>query len=275
MFAESPFSPRGDDAASLPHTDLSNQREVTFRSNDYIDSVSEETPLLQCGDAGRSSYRGESRSRSRSCSSSIESIQTTSPKSRQRWPTLIALAFLTTAVFLTLFFGFAAPSGIEAYSRQAAQIRFQNASVVSATSSELQVRIHADFALDGSQVHSKSLRDFGRLATWIAREVETEQTELYVRLPEYGDEIVGTAIIPSIKLNIRSGAANHINIVIHLIPGDVTSIPLVVNDWFDGRLAYLKLHGAASIGIRSGLLRLSSQKISENILIDGRITLRC
>lgn len=187
---------------------------------------------------------------------------------KKRWPSIVALVVLFIAVALIML-GFLATEGIQEYAMQAADFKPTKLSLDSLTDAGVRVRIEGDFTMDASRVHKESVRNIGRFGTWIAREAETGATEVDVYLPEYDMVRVGTAKIPGIKVNIRNGHTTHVAFFAHLEPGRFDNLRNIANDWMDGRLGQIRLKGKADIPLRSGLVRLGSQTISESFTFEG------
>lgn len=166
-----------------------------------------------------------------SASDSLRSHQ----KKPRRWPTIVALSILSLAVLTILGFGFAAPAVVEEYAKQALVFEPTKLSIDSFTGEGVVARIQGAFTLDGTRVRKKSVRDLGRAGTWIAREVESEESKLKVYLPEYGNLLLGTAKVPPVKVNIRDRHWNHIDILTELRPGNVKVVRRVAEDWLDGK----------------------------------------
>lgn len=229
---------------------------------------SESTPLLRHeGTYGISYGTDNPRRPSASTTHSIEG-PTKHPRSR-RWPIVIAITTLLAAVILTLVFGFAAPAAVKQYAQEAAVFKPQRIALDSATSEGVSIRVQGEFSLDGSRVKLPFVRRTGRIATWIAKEVETGKTQVDVYLPEYDNVLLGRAFLPAVKVNIREGHSNIIDIVANLQSGDVAGIRQVADDWMDGRLSQLRVQGTAEVNIRSGILRFGSQSITADLAFTG------
>ncbi|KAJ6108098.1 hypothetical protein N7523_009421 [Penicillium sp. IBT 18751x] len=228
---------------------------------------SESTPLLHRRDDDINSYGTERRL---SQSSAASHLEDGSPKkgSRVRWPTVISLALLTTAILAILIFAFAAPAVVKEYAQQAALFKPTTLSIDSTTSEGVRARVQGEFVMDASRVKSKSMRNFGRVATWIAREVETGESDVDVYLPEYGNVLLGNATLPSIKVNIRNGHHNHVDFLADLKAGDIKGIHAVAIDWIEGRLGRLSIKGRATIHLKSGLIGLGTQIITDTITFE-------
>ncbi|KAL8682792.1 MAG: hypothetical protein Q9186_001214 [Xanthomendoza sp. 1 TL-2023] len=183
-----------------------------------------------------------------------------------RWPTIIALTILTLVLLVILGLGFAAPEIAEQYAKEAMVFEPTNLSIDSFTSSGVRARIEGDFRLDASKVHKKAVRDLGRAGTWIAREVESKSTEVEVFLPEYGDILLGSALVPPIVVNIRNGHTTHLDFITELAAGDLGGIRRVANDWLDGRLDQLRVRGNADVSIKSGIFGLGTKTLSDSIV---------
>ncbi|KAF4314543.1 hypothetical protein GTA08_BOTSDO01153 [Botryosphaeria dothidea] len=192
-----------------------------------------------------------------------------STKKGHRWPSLVALLILCIGVVLIMVLGFFAPAAVEEYANEAIDFQPTGLSFESVKSDGVSVRIQADFTMDASRVHKKSVRDFGRFGTWIAKEVESGESHVEVVLPAYSDKVVGSAVIPPVKVNLRNGHTTHIDIVADLHPGDFSSIRDVANDWMKGRLDKLKVKGKADVPLKSGIISLGTQHIEEIMEFEG------
>ncbi|EEP81928.1 predicted protein [Uncinocarpus reesii 1704] len=189
---------------------------------------------------------------------------------RVRWPVIISLVTLCLAAIAILVFGFAAPSALDEYATQAAVIEPIAVSIAAFTSSGVRARVQASFTLDASRVEKPIVRNLGRLATWVGREVESGESDIQVYLPEYGNILLGTATVPPIKVVIRNGHQNSVDFFADLKAGDVDGIRGVANDWLEGRLEHLRIKGQASVPLRSGLLSLGSHDVSETLVLQGQ-----
>jgi hypothetical protein len=228
---------------------------------------SESTPLLRHDDTREISYGTEDQRRP-SASTSHDSEDPTKQR-RRRWPITIAISSLIAAVLLTLVFGFAAPSAVKQYAQEAAVFTPQKISIDSATPEGVAVRIQGEFSLDGSRVGGALVRNTGRLATWVAREVETSEAQVDVYLPEYDHVLLGCVSLPAVKVIIREGQSNYIDILADFQSGDVDGIRQVADKWMSGRLNQLRVQGTANVDIRSGILKLGNQMITANRVLNG------
>lgn len=169
-----------------------------------------------------------------------------------------------------LIFIFAAPAVVKRYAEEAAVFEPRDLSVESSTPEGIRARIQGEFTLDSSRVVSRHVRVLGRFATWIAREVETGQSEVQVYLPEYGDLLIGIASLPSIKVSIRDGHVNRLDFLADLSVGDVGGIRSVANDWLGGRIEHLRLRGTTTTHLKSGLLSLGMQTLSDILTFEEK-----
>ncbi|KAL8817099.1 MAG: hypothetical protein Q9223_004009, partial [Gallowayella weberi] len=241
------------------------------RSTKSLTQSEEYTPLLSAG-ANRHNYGDappETTAQSTTAASSLRSLQEGSSKKGKRsirWPTIIALTILTLILLVILGLGFAAPEVTEQYAKEAMVFEPNNLSIDSFTSSGVRARIQGDFRLDASRVRKKVVRDLGRAGTWIAREVESKTTEVEVFLPEYGDILLGSALVPPIVVNIRNGHTTHLDFITELAAGDLGGIRRVANDWLDGRLDQLRVRGNADVSIKSGIFSFGTKTLSDSIV---------
>ncbi|KLJ13526.1 hypothetical protein EMPG_11520 [Blastomyces silverae] len=259
-----------DTSQENPHPDTSGTSSIRSNGKPKATSyelLSESTPLLAHRANEGIQYLGDVHISSSSSRESSPSPSST--KQGTRWilrPSSIALLSLILAIIAVLGLGFASPIVIKQYAETASVFKATDVSIDSFTSDGVQARVQGSFFLDGSRVSTKFVRDLGRLGTWLAREIETDETEVQVYLPEYGNVLLGTATIPPIRVNIRDGHMNTIDFVTDLKAGDMTGVRVVANDWLQGRLGQLRVRGVASVRLTSGILYLGSQTISESFV---------
>lgn len=187
---------------------------------------------------------------------------------RLRWPIVFALVLFAT-VLAVLVFAFAAPAAIKRYVEEATVFKPTHLSIDSATTDGVRARVQGDFVVDANRVQAGAVRNLGRLATWVGREVETSQSDLEVYLPEYGNVLIGTASLPGIKVNVRNGRTNHVDFLADLAAGDIPGIRAVAMDWLEGRLGRLRVKGKATLHLNSGLLSLGRQTVFKSITFEG------
>lgn len=192
-----------------------------------------------------------------------------------RWPTIIALSLLTAGILAILIFAFATPAVVKQYAQEAAVFKPTTLSIDSTTPHGVRARVQGDFVMKPSRVKNKSVRDIGRFATWIAREVETSPCDVEVYLPEYGNVRVGNASVPAIKVNIQSSHINHVDFLTDLTAADIRGIHKIAMDWIEGRLGRLRIKGKATVHLKSGLFSLGTQVLSETIVFEGELFNAC
>lgn len=234
---------------------------------------SESTPLLHRRDDDLATYGTQ---RGASPSPSIESRRSGSrgggsphKSSRMRWPIVLSLTVLTTAILGILLFAFAAPAVVKEYAQEAAVFEPTALSIDSTTPDGVRARVQGDFVMDSDRVKSRSIRNFGRFATWIAREVDTGESGVEVYLPEYGNILVGNAALPSIKMNIRNGHHTKVDFMTELTPGDIKGMHGVAMDWVEGRLGRLSIKGRATVHLKTGLINLGTQILTDTFTFEG------
>ena len=229
-------------------------------------AATEQTPLLSQNDGpNQTGEQDEPRGRN-SATSLLRSLQRSPKGARRRWPSLLALFILCLFAVLIMVFAFFAPSIMEQYASQAVVFEPKRLSIDSFTSSGVRARVQGDFMTDASRVKSKPVRDIGKAATWIARAVESGETEMEISLPEYGNVVLGTAQIPRIKVNIRNGHRTPIDFLSELQPGDADGIRRLANDFIDDRLGQLRILAKAAIPIKSGIFSFGTQKVQQEML---------
>jgi len=189
-------------------------------------------------------------------------------KRKIQWPIVAAISALSVFMLLALIFGFATPSAVEQYVKEAMQFEADNLSIESFTDTGIRARVQGTVWLDASKVHKKPVRDLGRFATYIAKEVESGETHMDVFLPGYGDLLLGSAILPPVKLNIRNGHYNWIDIVADLEPGDIEGIRRVADDFINHKLSDITVRAVVNAPVKSGLIRLN-QKVTQFVTLEA------
>jgi len=250
----------------------------TSKHLDHDDELHENTPLLSRSDSTPRYDGAEDEEQERlpsPAATSLRSLQNGhgSPKSSsraRRWPTIVAIIILGLVAIAIIAGAFFAPAVVEEYAKEALVIEPTNLSIDSFTSTGVRARIQANFRMDASRVKNKDVRNIGRFGTWIARAVETKKTNVEVYLPELGNILVGTAAIPPIVVDIRNGHTTAIDFLSDLQPGDIERMRQVANDWLEGRLGTLRVLGKADVGLKSGLISLGTQSISESLEFEGQ-----
>jgi hypothetical protein len=206
---------------------------------------------------------------------SLRSLQkgqgsTKSTKGGRRWPTVVAVVVLGLVVLGLIAGAFFTPAIVEEYAKEALVLEPTNLSIDSFTATGVRARVQALFRMDASRVKNKHVRNIGRFGTWIARKVESQESKVEVYLPEYGNILVGTAAVPQVVVDIRNGYTTPIDFLTDLEPGDVEGIRQVANDWLEGRLGQIRVLGKADVGLKSGLISLGTQSISESLEFEGQ-----
>lgn len=195
----------------------------------------------------------------------------TKDSSSRRWPSIAAIVILAVLVVVIVVLGFMIPPAVERYAKEAIVVEPTGLSLESLTSNGVRARIQVNLRLDGSRVKDIHSRRIGSFVTGAMRKFETEQTELQVRLPGYGHALLGTAIIPSLVVDVRNGYDNHMDFITDLSPGDTESIRSIVNEWLVGDLKQLKVTGSTAVQLKSGIFPLGTHDLKESLVIEGQI----
>ena len=101
--------------------------------------------------------------------------------------------------------------------------------------------------------------------------IESKSSKVEVYVPEYGNELLGTAAVPPVVISVRNQVITHVDILTDLEPGDKDGIRQIANDWIEGRLGQLRLLGKANIGLKSGIFGLGTHLISQSLLFEGML----
>lgn len=239
------------------------------RDADHEQPPTETSPLLQSSNRDRSSSPSPHSSQRRSSAHDLLQALHRKPGSKRRWPSILALVSLCLLVILIIVLAFIAPSSVEQYAQQAAVFTPTSLSIASFTAEGVRARVQGDFVLDSTRVDKKAIRDMGRFCTWIARKAETGQSQLEVSLPEFGNVVIGTAVVPGFEVDIRDGRTTHVDFTADLRPGDADGIRQIATKWVDGNLGDLRVLGKASVPLKSGIINLGRQALRHELLLAG------
>ncbi|KAE8323386.1 hypothetical protein BDV39DRAFT_182418 [Aspergillus sergii] len=263
--ASRPLLNKGSRPSSRPSSPIDKRQSSDSSPAPPFELSSESTPLLLSREEDLATYGGVAPRRSSAASEDLLiTNDSKKPRGRVRWPIFCVLLSLI-AIITILIFAFVAPAVVKQYAVDAAVFNPTNVSVESATADGIQARIQGDLVLDAGRIKKAPVRNLGRFVTWIGREVETGQSEVEVYLPEYGNVLVGTASLPSIRVNIQNGHVNHVNFLADLVAGDIPGIRAVAVDWLEGRLDRLRVQGKATLPLKSGILSLGEQTITDSV----------
>jgi hypothetical protein len=234
---------------------------LQIMSNEPIDdhAPSENTPLL-----GNNQTNGHL-----DPEPSEEPDTSSSKKSRLRWPSIVALFALTLLAILIMLLGFFVPDAMQKYAVQATTVDILSV-VPEFTDTGARAKVKVSFSLQSQKVKDKNVRNLGVLGTWIAREVESGESRIDVHLPEYGDAILGTAVVPPLKVSIVNGRTTDLDFHTDLIPPtNIDPLRLLFDDWVKGTLDHVKVAGDVKVALRSGIIRLPTQNIFQSITVHG------
>lgn len=223
--------------------------------------VTESSPLL----SGDDNHHPENEEGER------DSLNRSPPKSesRLRWPSIIAIAILAALTIVVMVLGFLVPPAVKSYAETAAVLEPTGLALESLTPDGIRARIQASFKLDGSRVRDGTARRLGRLATSLVRKIDTEETSVRVHLPNYDNALLGSAVVPPLSINLVDGKTTVLDFVADLSPGDAESLRQIANDWLDGKLQQVKVTGAASLRLKTGILPLGTHEIVESMVFEA------
>ncbi|KAI6089003.1 hypothetical protein F4821DRAFT_232723 [Hypoxylon rubiginosum] len=269
MAAEEESSPLLSSTSTNKTTSKSQKQTVTTKRS----TTSESTPLLSSS-SSTARYDGEANEQDRDEAISTEprpsdAASSHSTKKSRRWPSFIAMGLLGIVVVVIIILAFIVPEAVQEYAQQAAVIEPTNLALESITTNGVRARIQANFYLDGSRVTNDHVRRVGRATTWVAYQLESDQTKVNVRLPEYNNVLLGSAVVPPLVVNLRDGDVTSFDFVAEIIPGDVEGIRIIANEWLEGRLEKLRLNGEADLSIKSGIIPLGTHTISESLVFEA------
>ncbi|KFZ08018.1 hypothetical protein V502_09605 [Pseudogymnoascus sp. VKM F-4520 (FW-2644)] len=253
---------------------LGDSDEVAHRaSEERREEDGENAPLLSHGH-GTLRYDGrEDHPPLSPASTSLRSIQSSDSSSSstkgKSWATITAITGLSVSVLLIISILFFAPAAVEEYSKQSMVIDPTGLSIDSFTSTGVRARVQADFQLDAAKCKNSAIRTLGRLGTYVAHTVESDETEVKVYLPEYDNLLIGTATIPKVHASIRNGEVTHLDFLTDVKPAETTDLQRIVNDWLSGRMTQLTVRGMVEVPLKSGLFHLGIQTISPTIVLEG------
>lgn len=240
------------------------------------DASTESTPLLS-GSADSSRYDGaeddapaDATSNGHNVSGCDTSSLRSVSKSSRRWPSYIAASLLALVIIAIAILAFIVPDAVQEYSEQAAVIEPTNLSLESITAQGVRARIQGNFRLDGSRVANEHVRRIGKTTLWLAGQLGTDETKITVHLPDYDNVVLGSAIVPPLVIGLREGEVTELDFVTDLATGDLNGIRTIANEWLEGRLSSVRLHGVADLTLKSGLIPLGTYAVSDTVVFEGQ-----
>ncbi|KAF1809935.1 hypothetical protein P152DRAFT_440977 [Eremomyces bilateralis CBS 781.70] len=179
----------------------------------------------------------------------------------KRWPSAVALLLLCLVAAAILVFRFVVPVIIEEYASQAVVFEPTTLTFDSVTPDGVHANVEFMVQFDSSRVERFAIRNLGRIGTWIAREIQSGESRVNVFLPDFGDAVVGIAVLPPVKADVRDKRVNKIKEVANLIPAAVEPIRSAAGAYFRGQLTTVNIRGIAHIPVRSGIIDLGNRTI--------------
>ncbi|KAH7040451.1 uncharacterized protein B0I36DRAFT_233805 [Microdochium trichocladiopsis] len=201
--------------------------------------------------------------------SGADSISSTKKKSPRRWPSYIAASILALLVIAIAILAFIVPDAVQEYSEQAAVIEPTNLSLESITANGVRARIQGNFRLDGSRVANEHVRRIGSTALWLAGQLGSEETQITVRLPDYENIVLGSAVVPPLVLGLKEGQVTQLDFVTDLTTGDLNAVRTIANEWLEGRLKSIRLKGVADLTLKSGLIPLGTHTVTDTVVFEA------
>lgn len=169
-----------------------------------------------------------------------------------------------------IILAFIVPDAVQEYAQQAAVIEPTSLSIDSITADGVRARIQANFQLDGSRVKNDHVRRIGRASTWVANQLGSDKAEIDVYVPDYGNILLGSAVIPPLVVSLRDGVTTQFDFIADVRPGNVEGMRMIANDWLDGKLDKLRLNGKTDLNLKSGLIPLGTHAVSETLVFEGQ-----
>ncbi|KYK55733.1 hypothetical protein DCS_07697 [Drechmeria coniospora] len=188
---------------------------------------------------------------------------------KSRWPSFIAIIVLAALVISIIVLGFIVPPAVQEYVEKSVIIEPTSLSLESLTADGVRIRVQAHFRLDGSRVADENAQRIGRIATSIIRRFGAGETKLDVRLPQYGNNLLGTAVVPPLSVDLVDGHNNELDFVTDVVPGNPDTVRNVVNDWLKGNLNQLKVSGRATLSLSAGFIPLGTHDVLESMVFEA------
>lgn len=232
--------------------------------------AAESEPLLATdADAADTSY-GSQTVTGDAASDAPSSQGPAKPKSKRRWPSLVAMLLLGSVFIVVIVLGFLVPPAVQTYIEKAVVLEPTALSLDSISFTGIRARVQGNFRMDASRVEDNTARRIGRIAMSIMRTVGAEQTHIQIFVPGYGDAMVGSAVVPSLDLNLVDGQNTFIDVVADMKLGDNASIKKIVNDWLTGKISELEVRSATALQLKSGFIPLGTHDIVETMVLEGQ-----
>jgi len=237
-------------------------------------SASESTPLLSSPSETPRYDGDEDEPESAEIASDASQRRTSSPKPTKdksiRWPSVIAVTILSLLTATILISAFIVPAAIQEYAKEAAVVEPTHLSLESITADGIHARFRANARFDAHRVKNEHVRRIGRVVTWLARNVRSEETIVNVFLPEYENLLFGTTTVPPLSLDVVDGHNTPVDVVAKVVPGNADGIRALANKWLKGKLETVQLRGEFSVTLMTGIIPLGTHFVSESMTFEGQ-----
>ena len=189
---------------------------------------------------------------------------------RERWAIASALALLVACVMSVLCVAFIVPAASQRYAETAVALDVSSLALDSFTSEGVRVHVKANVDIDADRVDNKAVRVLGRVGSYVLGSVNVREFELRVLLPEYGNALLGTAVVPAMSIDIRDGHTNSLDFLTDTKPGSLDVIELLAKDFISGSLKTVKVIGEVDIQLGKGILTLGPTRILREFILQGQ-----
>lgn len=232
--------------------------------------AAESEPLLAADSNAADTSYGSQPVTGDAASDAPSSQAPTKPKSKRRWPSLVAMLLLGAVVITVIVLGFIVPPAVQKYIEKSVVLEPTSLALDSLSFTGIKARVQGNFRMDASRVEDATARRIGRIAMSIMRTVGAEQTHIKLYVPGYGDAMVGSAMVPPLNLNLVDGQNTFIDVVADMKLGDNASIRKIVNDWLTGKISELEVRSATALQLKSGIIPLGTHDIVETMVLEGQ-----
>ncbi|OAA76197.1 hypothetical protein LEL_05881 [Akanthomyces lecanii RCEF 1005] len=232
--------------------------------------AAESEPLLAADSNAADTSYGSQTVTSDASSDAPSSQAPAKPKSKRRWPSLVAMVLLGAVVITVIVLGFIVPPAVQTYIEKSVVLEPTSLALDSLSFTGIKARVQGNFRMDASRVEDATARRIGRIAMSIMRTVGAEQTHIKLYVPGYGDAMVGSAMVPPLNLNLVDGQNTFIDVVADMKLGDNASIRKIVNDWLTGKISELEVRSATALQLKSGIIPLGTHDIVETMVLEAK-----
>ncbi|TGZ80444.1 hypothetical protein EX30DRAFT_307729 [Ascodesmis nigricans] len=168
-----------------------------------------------------------------------------------------------------LALGFTIPTAAERYAEEAAAVKLGGVSVQGFTPKGVNLRVLVDVDVDADRVKNFDARIIGRFGGFLFRKASTDNMNVRLYLPAYGDDLAVQVSVPPIDVNIRNGHSTALNFTTYVELAKMGTVMALVKDALMNKLEVVDVRAETTVKAKAGWFALPEQEITKTLRVDG------